>query len=184
MQETRVRFLGREDPLEKEMATHSSTLAWKIPWSEKPGRLQSMGSQRVGHDWATSLHFTSLIDNISNEKLTLIPTVPSPHLHSLLKPVALNLRVHQNYLEGCWVQPLECLIQEVWDKACKSVFLTNSQVALTWLIQGSPFESCYSRHSLLAFLSLHPARHTGSCLQSIDSLFCSDCPQREKGYWC
>ena len=166
------------------MAIHSSTLAWKIPWSEKPGRLQSMGSQRVGHDWATSLHFTSLIDNISNEKLTLIPTVPSPHLHSLLKPVALNLRVHQNYLEGCWVQPLECLIQEVWDKACKSVFLTNSQVALTWLIQGSPFESCYSRHSLLAFLSLHPARHTGSCLQSIDSLFCSDCPQREKGYWC
>ena len=45
--------------LEKEMATHSGTLAWKIPWVEKPGRLQSMGSQRVGHDWATSLHFTS-----------------------------------------------------------------------------------------------------------------------------
>ena len=44
--------------LEKEMATHSSTLAWKIPWTEKPGRLQSMGSQRVGHDWANSLHFT------------------------------------------------------------------------------------------------------------------------------
>ena len=56
MWETWVRFLGREDPLEKEMATHSSTLAWKIPWSEKPGRLQSMGSQRVGHDWATSRH--------------------------------------------------------------------------------------------------------------------------------
>ena len=50
MQETRVRFLGREDPLEKEMATHSSTLAWKIPWMEERGRLQSMGSQRVGHD--------------------------------------------------------------------------------------------------------------------------------------
>ena len=50
MQETRVRFLGWEDPLEKEMATHSSTLAWKIPRMEKPGRLQSMGSQRVGHD--------------------------------------------------------------------------------------------------------------------------------------
>ena len=41
---------GREDPLEKEMAPHSSTLAWKIPWTEEPGRLQSMGSQRVGHD--------------------------------------------------------------------------------------------------------------------------------------
>ena len=50
MQETRVRSLGREDPLEKEMATHSSTLAWRIPWTEEPGRLQFMESQRVGHD--------------------------------------------------------------------------------------------------------------------------------------
>ena len=50
MWETGVRSLGREDPLEKEMATHSSTLAWKIPWTEEPGRLQSMGSQRIGHD--------------------------------------------------------------------------------------------------------------------------------------
>ena len=45
-----VRSLGEEDTLEKEMATHSSTLAWKIPWTEEPDRLQSMGSQRVGHD--------------------------------------------------------------------------------------------------------------------------------------
>ena len=50
MQETRVRFLVREDPLEREMAIHSSTLAWKIPWTEEPDRLQSMGWQRVGHD--------------------------------------------------------------------------------------------------------------------------------------
>ena len=50
MRETGVRSLGWEDPLEKEMATHSSTLAWKIPWTEEPGGLQSMGSQRVGHD--------------------------------------------------------------------------------------------------------------------------------------
>ena len=50
MQETRVQSLGWEDPLEKEMATHSSILAGKIPWTEKPGRLQSMGSQRVGQD--------------------------------------------------------------------------------------------------------------------------------------
>ena len=55
MRETWVRYLGQEDPLEKAMATHSSTLAWKIPWTEEPGRLQSMGSQRVRHDWATSL---------------------------------------------------------------------------------------------------------------------------------
>ena len=50
MQETQVRSLGWEDPLEKEMAPHSSTLAWKIPWTEDHGRLQSMGSQRVEHD--------------------------------------------------------------------------------------------------------------------------------------
>ena len=50
MQETSVRSLDQEDPLEKEMATHSSTLAWKILWMEEPGRLQSMGSQRVRHD--------------------------------------------------------------------------------------------------------------------------------------
>ena len=50
MQETQIRFLGQEDPLEKEMAVHSSTLAWKIPWMEESGRLQSMGSLRVRHD--------------------------------------------------------------------------------------------------------------------------------------
>ena len=50
VRETQVRSLGWADPLEKEMATHSSTLTWKIPWMEAPCRLQSMGSQRVGHD--------------------------------------------------------------------------------------------------------------------------------------
>ena len=50
MRETWVQSLGQEDPLEKAMAPHSSTLAWKIPWMEEPGRLQSMGSQRVGHN--------------------------------------------------------------------------------------------------------------------------------------
>ena len=50
MQETRVQSLGQEDPLEKGMATHSSILAWRIPWTEAPGGLQSMGWQRIGHD--------------------------------------------------------------------------------------------------------------------------------------
>ena len=62
MQETWVQSLDREDPLEKGMATHSSILAWRIPWTEEPGRLQSTGSQRVGHNWATntcSFHATS-----------------------------------------------------------------------------------------------------------------------------
>ena len=58
--ETWVQSLGQDDPLEKEMATHSSTLAWKIPWTEEPGRLQSMGLQRVRHDWATPLSLSHL----------------------------------------------------------------------------------------------------------------------------
>ena len=53
MQETQVGFLGREDPLEEEMATHSRILAWRIPWTEEPGRVQSTGLQRVGHDLVT-----------------------------------------------------------------------------------------------------------------------------------
>ena len=62
IQETHFLSLGQEDPLEKGMAAHSSTLAWRIPWTEKPGRLQSVGSQRVGHEWATNA--TSSNDNL------------------------------------------------------------------------------------------------------------------------
>ena len=60
MWETQVQSLGQEDPPEKEIAIHSRTIAWKIPWTEEPGRLQSMGSQRVGHNWATSLSLSAL----------------------------------------------------------------------------------------------------------------------------
>ena len=71
--ETWVRSLGWEDPLEEEMATHSSILAWRIPWTEEPGGLQSMGSQRVRHDWANTHSLTrDLGDNI---KCTNIPII-------------------------------------------------------------------------------------------------------------
>ena len=60
MWETRVRSLGQEDPLEKGMAIHSSILAWRIPWTEEPGGLQSMGLQRIRHDWMTNLSFPFL----------------------------------------------------------------------------------------------------------------------------
>ena len=66
IRETRVQSLGWDDLLEKEMATHFSVLAWKTPWTEEPGRLQSMGSQRVGHNWATSLSlsFMGFVKNV------------------------------------------------------------------------------------------------------------------------
>ena len=75
-----VRSLDQEDPLEKEMATRSSILAWRIQWMEEPGRLQFTGSQRVGHDWATSLHFTSLIriDDVMLGWRSGLPGVVSP----------------------------------------------------------------------------------------------------------
>ena len=60
MQETWVQFLGQEDGLEKGMATHSSILAWRIPWTEELGRLQPMGSQRVGHDSETNTYANSI----------------------------------------------------------------------------------------------------------------------------
>ena len=79
MRETWVRYLGWEDLLEKEMAPHSSTLAWKIPWMEEPGRLQSMGSQRVGHDWETSMSMSMYVDyshSLLTGHLTLSPSHP------------------------------------------------------------------------------------------------------------
>ena len=72
MWETQVRSLGWEDPLEKAMAPHSSTLAWKIPWMEEPGRLQSTGSQGVAHDRATSLSLSVVSYSISVQVMVAI----------------------------------------------------------------------------------------------------------------
>ena len=77
MREIRVRALGWEDSLEKEMAIHSSPLAWRIPWTEEPGRLQSVGSQRVGHSWATSLHSSSALRFCFLQVLTKSRCCPS-----------------------------------------------------------------------------------------------------------
>ena len=72
-QETWVRSLGREDPLEKGMKTHSNILAWEIPWREEPGGLQSMGSQRVRHNWVTNTH-TSVWTHMSFNLYTYLCT--------------------------------------------------------------------------------------------------------------
>ena len=76
MKETQVQSLGQEDPLEKEIATHSSILAWKIPWMEEPGGPPYMGSQRVGPDWATNTQYarlwTEMIGTLKNTQEELI----------------------------------------------------------------------------------------------------------------
>ena len=92
MQETWVRSLGRKDPLEKEMATHSSSLAWRIPWMEKPGGLQSTGSQRVRHNRASELtekHLSAQLLIAARTAQLLLPQLlpiclPSPLIYSLL----------------------------------------------------------------------------------------------------
>ena len=85
MRETQVQLLGQEDPLEKEMATHSSTLAWKIPWTEEPGRLWSMGSQRVG------LHFPFLM-LIRHSQFTELGTLgPASLQGNLLTDLIMNV---------------------------------------------------------------------------------------------
>ena len=84
MRKTQVWSLGWEDPLEKEMATHSSTLAWKIPWMEERGRVQSIGSQRVRHNWVTSLslfHFLQHYIDYNEGPM-------HPHLQACLVPGA------------------------------------------------------------------------------------------------
>ena len=75
--------LGQEDPLEKEMATHSSILAWKILWTEEPGRVQSMGSQRVGHNWATKHKHNENRIKIKGLPLLILVTVVSGMLKNV-----------------------------------------------------------------------------------------------------
>ena len=67
MQETQVRSLGQEDPLEKGIATHSSVFAWRIPWTEEPGGLRLVGSQRIGHDGATNINLKHRFVTLKNE---------------------------------------------------------------------------------------------------------------------
>ena len=131
VQETQIQSLGWEDPLEKEMATHSSILAWKISWTEEPGGLQSMGSQRVGHNWATNtylltycclsclprhrLNAVSEPNSYSHESFPSISSfsTPSPSLSYWTK----NEDLEQMQLWGCldmkqifWKYLLKCKV--------------------------------------------------------------------------
>ena len=94
VRQTQVQSLGREDPLEKEMATHSSTLAWKISWTEEPGRLQSMGSQRVRHDGVTSLSlFFFLFKNIRTQLYAFLSPAVLYKEKKLFKKSEVNSKV-------------------------------------------------------------------------------------------
>ena len=95
MQETWVGSLSQEDPLEKEVATHSSILAWEIPWTEEPGGLQSMGLQRVRHDLATKQQKTSYLSS-------------SFHCHANNCPVVLKRVALMFFFIICFAFPFHC----------------------------------------------------------------------------
>ena len=114
MQETWVRSLGREDPLEKEMETHFSILAWRIPWTKEPGRLQSMGSQRVGHDWATSLTLLLFTRHICFNYIFLAFKCDDFHiLH--FRPVYSSYIIMQSHklVCQCCLSCITCILDEL-----------------------------------------------------------------------
>ena len=104
MQETWVRSLGGEDPLEKEMAAYSSILAWRIPWMEEPGGLQFMGPQRFRHDWVTSLSLSFIV------VVNLLRRVFCPSMWSILENIACALEKNMYFaFEGKWSE--SCSVQ-------------------------------------------------------------------------
>ncbi|CAI9158143.1 unnamed protein product [Rangifer tarandus platyrhynchus] len=130
MRETQVRSLGQEDPLEKEMAAHSSTLAWRIPWTEEPGGLQSTGSQRVGHE----------LSNFHSHFFFQVPLLLMAHKTSPLGPLTSN-----PVLLRCWDLPGETP-------------LTSVEFCLDLWSPASP-EHLMSLDTSFPWSSLQPPRH-------------------------
>ena len=157
MQETRVQSLGREDPLEKEMATHSSILAWRTPWTEEPGRLQSTGSQTVRHDWATSLSLSRfIIAFLPRSKHLLISWLQSPSTVILEPKKIKSVTVSTFYLSVCHevigpdIRYLRFLNVEYLtskkacpgeERTCRESFLTF--ISLAWKCHFLHLEFCW-----------------------------------------
>ena len=115
MQETQVQSLGWEDPLEKEIATLSSILAWEIWWTEEPGRLQSMGPQRVGHDFRTKQQHASYLKLNSEEVPVMAPVLSE----------CIIMLERQNYVKQ---RTISCLL---W--ACFIIPKSSKKERLEWL---------------------------------------------------
>ena len=126
MWETQVRSLGREDPLEKEMVPHSSILAWRIPRTEKPGRLQSMASQRVRHDWATSLSLFTFMVHLDRVTWMLLS------FHLLLRQwfgtIIVSYGCCNKSLKASWLKTIEIdFLAILEDRILKSSLLSQNQ---------------------------------------------------------
>ena len=131
VRETQVRSLGLEDSLEKEMATHSSTLVWKIPWMEERSRLQSMGAQRVGHNWATSLSLSSIKgQRVENTVIFFSYSIVwlQRTLENILHAFLLLTFTNANY---CWIKKLmasSLVFLDIKEKSLKYVLVLICRV--------------------------------------------------------
>ena len=106
MQETQARSLGQEDPLEKEMATHSSILSWRTPWTEEPGKVQSLSLQSVGHHWATN---------------TFTPSHAPPE--SRILPSLCQQELPQLLWAYRWCQSAMVSLQQQWGNSVRLIYL-------------------------------------------------------------
>ena len=158
IQETRVRSLDGEDLLEKEMATHSSIPAWKIPWTEEPGRLQSMESQRVGHDWATSLSLYKW-GKTGTEKLSNLPWSHS----CWTSEMRFEARWWGTISYHPWwpILPGSLSSQEVFLWICRSLLLWPHIIVCTVLWEYTPWES--RAHVFCPLDSQHHPAHCLAC---------------------
>ena len=163
MRETRVRFLGWEDLLEKEMAIHSSPLAWKIPWTEEPDRLQSMGSQRVGHDWATS-RFSRIISWLQSPSAVILEpkkiksvtvSIVSPSICHEVMGLDVMILVFE-----CWV--VSQLFQSPLSSSSRESFVLLCLLPLGWYYLH--IRDCWHFSQQCWFqLVLHPIQHFSWC---------------------
>ena len=162
MRETQVQSLGWEDPLEKKMATQSSSLAWRLSWTEEPGRLQYMGSQRVGHDWVTSLHFWMkyLMHAISNflEEISSLS-------HSIVFLYFFALFTEEGFL----ISPRSSL-----KLSLKWVYLSFSPLPFASLLFTAIFKDSSDNHfAFFNFFSLRMVLIPASCTMSQTSIHSS-----------
>ena len=155
MRETWVRSLGREDPLEKEMAIHSSTLAWKIPWMEEPDRLQSVGSQRVGDDWATSLHFINIVNIMIKNIIKLLKldyTVTIISYLTWMSLCVLDIPLWVSAITNIFSKSIICLLILLKHL---SLNILNFVVQTAWGIYFGNFETLFKKTSPSAVSQNH-----------------------------
>ena len=173
VQKTYIQSLGWEDPLEKEMATHSSILAWRTPWTEKLVGLQSMGSQRVGHDWGTFTHSLIRLRIESYLQLWFMTAGGYKAKSARKKAHGQSLEETQHQLPRAFSQLSHTghhsTSSEIWQYVWNAVYQEHSSEIQSCWSCGHPLPNTYQKSQLLEgkqVLNIHP----GVCTNILDSV--------------